>query len=204
MFDRAYCHHQLILRQQEGLWAMRKQIDNQLEELNMQDQVQHNNIELLLPKLRAKGLAVHITDTLGRPDTVGQAPFSYPVALWKPSTPARPTTPTPSPKPVILEVKKKHKFGDKCPICRHKYIYDHVAWARGLDSGYTCQCPNKPSPTKASSSRTPSTDLYPSLLHKPCRLCGTNPPHTREFCLEYKCPHCHLYVPEHKPQACKQ
>ena len=65
MFDGAYCHHRLILRQQEGLWAMRKQINNQLEELNMQDQVQHNNVELLLPKLRAKGLAVRITDTLG-------------------------------------------------------------------------------------------------------------------------------------------
>ena len=86
MFDGAYCHHQLILRQQEGLLAMRKQIDNQLEELNMQVQVQHNNIELLLLK-RAKGLAVRITDTLGRPDTVGQAPFSYPISLWKPSTP---------------------------------------------------------------------------------------------------------------------
>ena len=83
---------------------MRKQIDNQLEELNMQDQVQHNNVELLLPKLRAKGLAVCITDTLRQPDTVGQVPFSYPISLWNPSTPTQPTTPTPSPNPVILSM----------------------------------------------------------------------------------------------------
>ena len=51
MFDGAYCHHRLILRQQEGLLAIHKQIDNQIEELNMQDQVQRNNVELLLPKL---------------------------------------------------------------------------------------------------------------------------------------------------------
>ena len=104
---------------------MRKQINDQLEELNMQDQVQRNNVELLLPKLWAKGLAVHITDTLGQPDTVGQALFSYPISLWKPSTPTWPTTPAPPPNPVIPEVKKKHKFGDECPKCKCKYIYNH-------------------------------------------------------------------------------
>ena len=50
---------------------MQKLIDDQLAELNIQDQTQMNNIELLLPSLQAKGLAIHITNTLGQPDVVG-------------------------------------------------------------------------------------------------------------------------------------
>ena len=44
---------------------------------------------------------------------------------------------------------------------------------------------------------------WPSLQNKPCQLCGTNPAHAQQFCLEYKCPHCHLYALEHLPQQCK-
>ena len=78
MFDGAYCHHWLILRQKDGLQNMRNLIDDQLAELNAQDQTQMNNIELLLPSLKAKGLAVCITDTLGRPDIVGERPILLP------------------------------------------------------------------------------------------------------------------------------
>ena len=82
MFDGAYCHHWLILRQKDGLQKMRKLIDNQMAKLNTQDQTQMNIIELLLPSLKAKGLAVRITDTLGCPDIVGEPPFSYPLSTW--------------------------------------------------------------------------------------------------------------------------
>ena len=61
---------------EEGLQNMQKLIDNQLAELNTQDQTQSNNIKLLLPSLHAKGLVIHITDTLGWPDLVGEPPFS--------------------------------------------------------------------------------------------------------------------------------
>ena len=203
MFDTAYCHHWLVLRQKEGLLDMQRQIDKQLEELETQDQVQRNNVELLIPNLKTKGFTLCITETLGQPDIVGETPFSYPISQWNPPNRNPPTTPTLSPNPVIPKLKKKHKFGEECPKCMCKYLYDHVAWARGLDSGYTCQCPEEPSPTNASSSRQPASDPYLSLHHKPCRLCGMNPPHTREYCLEYKCPHCHLYAPEHMPQTCK-
>ena len=81
MFDGAYCHHQLILRQKEGLLTMHKQLDTQLKELNTQDQVQRNNVELLLPKLGAKGLAVCITDTLGRPEGNPHFPTLFPSGI---------------------------------------------------------------------------------------------------------------------------
>ena len=203
MFDGAYCHHRLLLRQKDGLQKMRTLIDDQMAELNTQDQMQMNNIELLLPSLKAKGLAVRITDTLGHPDIVGEPPFSYPLSTWTLPNQDYPVTPTPPSTPFVPENKKKRKHGEVCPKCRRKYLYDHVTWARGLDDGYTCRCPEDPSPTQATSSRAPPTNQYPSLQHKPCRLCGTNPPHTREFCLEYKCPHCHLYTPEHLPNNCK-
>ena len=44
MFDAAYCHHRLVLRQKEGLLDMQRQIDKQLEEPETQDQVQRNNV----------------------------------------------------------------------------------------------------------------------------------------------------------------
>ena len=99
MFDGAYCHHQLILRQKDGLQKMQKLIDDQMAELNIQDQTQMNNIELLLPSLKAKGLAVHITDTLGHPDIVGEPPFSYPLLTWTLPNQDYPVTPTPPPTP---------------------------------------------------------------------------------------------------------
>ena len=145
MFDGAYCHHRLILQQKDGLQNMRKLIDDQMAELNTQDQTQMNNIELLLPSLKAKGLAVHITDTLGRPDIVGEPPFSYPLSTWTLPNQDYPVTPTPPPTPFIPELKKKQKHREVCPKCRRKYLYDHVAWARGLDDGYTCRCPEDPS-----------------------------------------------------------
>ena len=117
---------------------MRKLIDDQMAELNTQDQTQMNNIELLLPSLKAKGLAVHITDTLGRPDIVGEPPFSYPLSTWTLPNQDYPVTPTPPPTPFVPENKKKRKHREVCPKCRRKYLYDHVTWARGLDDGYTC------------------------------------------------------------------
>ena len=45
---------------------------------------------------------------------------------------------------------------------------------------------------------------WPSLQNKLCQFCGANPAHAQQFCLEYKCPHCHLYTPEHLPQQCKR
>ena len=203
MFDRAYCHHRLILWQKDGLQNMQKLIDNQLAELNIQDQTQMNNIKLLLPSLQAKGLAICITDTLGWPDVMGKPPFSYPISAWPLPNQDYPVTQTPPPTTFIPELKKKQKHREECPKCRREYLYDHVAWARGHDSGYTCHCPKDPSPTQATSSWAPPTNQYPSLHYKPCRLCGTNPAHTHEFCHEYKFPHCHLYAPEHLPHNCK-
>ena len=138
MFDAAYCHHRLVLRQKDGLLDMHRQIDKQLEELETQDQVQQNNVELLIPNLKTKGFTLRITKTLGWPDIVGETPFSYPISRWNPPNHNPPTTPTLSPNPVIPELKKKHKFREECPKCRRKYLYDHIAWARGLDSRYTC------------------------------------------------------------------
>ena len=211
-FDGAYCHHRLILRLKEGLQTMHNHLIAQFKELEMQERCQQNNIQLVLPSLQAKGLGLHITETLGRPDLVGDLPFSYPISAWEAPFPSQPYTPTPPPTPAIPIPppatplpKRKHNFGDECPKCHRKYLYDHVAWARGLDSGYTCRCPEEQdSPTKASTSRNPLSTTYPSLRNKPCRLCGTNPAHTREFCLEFKCPHCHLYAPEHLAQNCKR
>ena len=97
-----------------------------------------NNIELLLPSLKAKGLAVRITNTLGRPDIVGEPPFSYPLSAWTLPNQDYPVIPTPPSTPFVPENKKKRKHGEVCPKCRRKYLYDHVAWARGLDDGYTC------------------------------------------------------------------
>ena len=127
MFNAAYCHHWLVLRQKEGLLDMRRQIDKQLEELETQDQVQWNKVELLIPNLKTKGFTLYITETLGRSDIVGETPFSYPISQWNPPNHNPPTTPTPSPNPVIPKLKKKHKFGEECPKCRCKYLYDHVA-----------------------------------------------------------------------------
>ena len=135
---------------------------------------------------------------------MGKPPFSYPLSTWTLPNQDYPVTPTPPPTPFIPKLKKKQKYGEECPKCRRKYLYDHVAWARGHDSRYTCHCPEDPSPTQATSSQAPPTNQYPSLHYKPCRLCGTNPAHTHEFCHEYKCPHCHLYAPEHLPHNCKQ
>ena len=112
MFDGAYCHHRLILWQKDGLQNMWKLIDNQLAELNIQDQTQMNNIELLLPSLQAKGLAVCITDTLGQPVVVGKPPFSYPLSTQTLPNQDYPVTPTPPPTPFIPELKKKQKYGD--------------------------------------------------------------------------------------------
>ena len=158
----------------------------------------------LLPSLQAKGLAVRITDTLGWPDVVGEPPFSYPLSAWTLPNQNHPVTPTPPPTPFIPKPKKKQKYREECPKCRRKYLYDHVTWARGHDSGYTCHCPEDPSPTQATFSQAPPTNQCPSLHYKPCRICGTNPAHTWEFCHEYKCPHCHIYAPEHLPHNCKQ
>ena len=105
MFDRAYCHHRLILQQKDGLQNMWKLIDDQLAELNIQDQM--NNIKLLLPSLWEKGHAVHITNTLGRPDVVGEPSFSYPLSTWTLPNQDYPVTPTPPPNPFIPESKKK-------------------------------------------------------------------------------------------------
>ena len=105
MFDGAYCHHRLILQQKDGLQNMRKLIDDQLAELNIQDQTQMNNIKLLLPSLQAKGLAIHITNTLGWPDIVGKPPFSYPISIWTLPNQDYPVTPTPPPTPFIPNLK---------------------------------------------------------------------------------------------------
>ena len=113
MFDRVYCHHRLILWQKDGLQNMWKLIDDQLAELNIQDQTQMNNIELLLPSLQAKGLAVHITNTLGWPDVVGESPFSYPLYTWTLPNQDYPVTPTPPPTPFIHKSKKKRKYGGR-------------------------------------------------------------------------------------------
>ena len=214
VFDAAYCHHRLIIRQKEGLQTLIKQINTQLEELETQDACQKHNIDIVIPNLQAKGLAVRITDTLGRPDLVGTTPFSYPISAWdhKPTTPVvpppPPVTPVRPPTPFIPEIKKKKRqFGEKCPKCRREYLYDHVAWARGYESGYTCRCPEEEeTPSKPSTSSRPLlTNMeWPSLVHKPCVLCGTNPAHPRKYCLEYKCPFCHLYAPEHTPSQCKR
>ena len=133
--------------------------------------------------------------------------------MWdpKPYTPVipppTPVTPIRPPTPFFPELKKKKRqFGEKCPKCRREYLYDHVAWARGYESGYTCKCPEgeEETPSKPSTSSQPLNMEWPSLTHKPCRLCGTNPAHPRKYCLEYKCPFCHLYAPEHTPSQCKR
>ena len=72
-----------------------KQINTQLEELETQDDCQKHNIGLVLPNLQAKGLALRITDTLGRPDMVRTAPFSYPISMWD-SKPITPVVPPPT------------------------------------------------------------------------------------------------------------
>ena len=173
-----------------------------MAELNTQDQTQMNNIELLLPSLKAKGLAVRITNTLGHPDIVGELPFSYPLSTWTLPNQDYPVTPTPPSTPFVPELKKKRKHGEVCHVGGNIYM-TMLLGQEDLMMG-TCWCPEDPSPTQATSSQAPPTNQYPSLQHKPCRLCGTNPAHTREFCLEYKCPHCHLYAPEHLPHNCKQ
>ena len=149
VFDGAYCHHCLLLQQKEGLQTLIKQINAQLKELDEQDQCQLHNIHIIIPNLQAKGLAVHITDTLGRPDIVGEPPFSYPVSLWKHPRPTQPFTPIQPPTLAlpIPEPKKKQRYGEKCPKCKREYLYNHVAWARGYKSGYTCRCPEEEAPS---------------------------------------------------------
>ena len=207
VFDGAYCHHCLLLRQKEGLQTLIKQINTQLKELDKQDQCQLHNICIIIPNLQAKGLAVHITDTLGQPDIVGEPPFSYPVSLWKQPRPTQPFTPIRPPTPTlpIPEPKKKRRYREKCPKCKREYLYNHVAWAWGYKSGYTCCCPEEETPSKPSSSsqQISMNPKWPSLQNKLCQFCGTNPAHAQQFCLEYKCPHCHLHTPEHLPQQCK-
>ena len=185
-----------------------KQINAQLKELDEQDQCQLHNICIIIPNLQAKGLAVCITDTLGWPDIVGEPPFSYLFSLWKQPRPTQPFTPIRPPTPAlpIPEPKKKQRYGEKCPKCKREYLYNHVAWAWGYESGYTCCCPEEEAPSKPSSSSQQLTTnpQWPSLQNKLCQFCGSNPAHAQQFCLEYKCPHCHLYAPEHLPWQCKQ
>ena len=100
-FDGAYCHHRLILRLKEGLQTMHNHLIAQFKELEMQERCQQNNIQLVLPSLQAKGLGLHITETLGRPDLVGDLPFSYPISAWEAPFPSQPHTPTRPPTPAI-------------------------------------------------------------------------------------------------------
>ena len=90
--------------------------------------------------------------------------------IWPPT----PTLPIPEPK-------KNQRYGEKCPKCKREYLYDHVAWAQGYKSGYTCRCPEEETPSKpSSSSQKITTNLkWPSLQNKLCQSCGTNPTHAK-------------------------
>ena len=47
-----------------------------------------------------------------------------------------------------------HQRTGNCPLCQLPYVYNHIAWCRGLTNGYTCHChketpPHEPDPSKA-------------------------------------------------------
>ena len=135
------------------------------------------------PACKQRGLS---SNTLGQPDVVGEPPFFYPLSAWTLPTQNHLITPTPPPTPFIPKPKKKWKYREKCPKCRRKYLYDHVTWARGYDSGYTCQCPKEPSPTQATSSRAPLTNIHPYNTN-PAGFVGPTQ-HTQEFTLSINAP----------------
>ena len=128
IFDSAYCHHRLILWQKEGLQTLLKQINIQIEELETQDECQKHNINIVLPNLQAKGLAVHITDTLGQLDTVGAIPFSYPISMWDPRSHPSSSTSHPYTTPYPLHPWSKEEttvwgkmpqMQKRIPLCPH-------------------------------------------------------------------------------------
>ena len=59
------------------------------------------------------------------------------------------TSPEPTPEPTSKALIKRT---GNCPLCRLPYVYDHIAWCRGLTDGYTCQCHKKTPPPKPETS----------------------------------------------------
>jgi hypothetical protein len=58
---------------------------------------------------------------------------------------------------------KKRKEPETCPSCRLPYVYDHIAWCRGLSDGYTCRCSK--APAKNSTRHSQTSDLHsPSTI----------------------------------------
>ena len=71
------------------------------------------------------------------------------------------TSPKPTPEPTLKALIKRTR---NCALCRLSYVYDHIAWCRGLTNGYTCHChketpPPEPETPKANITST-ETPLY--------------------------------------------
>ena len=59
------------------------------------------------------------------------------------------TSPEPTPEPTSKALIKRT---GNCPLCWLPYVYDHVAWCRGLTNGYICRCHKKTPPPKPETS----------------------------------------------------
>ena len=77
------------------------------------------------------------------------------------------TSPEPTPEPTSQALIKRT---GNCPLCRLPYVYDHIAWCRGLTDGYTCRCHKKtplPEPEVPENSNTPTkTPLSPTTVQQ--------------------------------------
>ena len=65
------------------------------------------------------------------------------------------TSPEPTPKPTSKALIKRT---GNCPLCQLPYVYNHIAWCRGLTNGYTCHFHKETPPPEP---ETPKVDITP-------------------------------------------
>ena len=103
--------------------------------------------------------------------------------------------------PPKVKKERRTKKGT-CPKCRLPYIYDHVAWCRGLDSGYTCRCDRKPlQPTKEEPEPSTSSAVILRTSRLKCFTCGSHT-HLKPDCPHYHCRYCKRSAPGHWVRSC--
>ena len=86
-----------------------------------------------------------------------------------------------------------------CPTCQLPYVYNHIAWCRGLTNGYTCRY-NLPQP------KTPPPTIQSKPTWNPpwkphCFLCHSHK-YIKTNCLWYQCCICHQRAPGHQVINC--
>ena len=70
------------------------------------------------------------------------------------------TSPESTPEPTTKALIKRTR---NCPLCRLPYVYNHVAWCRGLTNRYTCYFHKETSTQEQTPSKTDTTTIETPL-----------------------------------------